>query len=105
VSLLGEDHVAMADAASAAATSIDKFADAGFEVRDRDGVPALADCDVVLWCRLEEEVTVNESVICVGRVESAFQREPGKSSLIRAGGRYHALGRECPSEKSSDYPL
>ena len=105
ISLLRDDQVGTAMAAGSHGATSDKFAELELATQRWRDVPALADCDAVMWCSLEEECPVGEYVLCVGRVESVAVLPTGGRPLIRFDRRYRAMGDPVGDVDTSTYPL
>lgn len=104
ISFLRDDQADVATSAARHLTTSDKFHELSLATQERSGVPALLNCGAVLWCSVEQEHAVGDSVLCVGRVisvTSASDKEP----LLRFGGHYHALGASVEAPGELPYPL
>jgi flavin reductase (DIM6/NTAB) family NADH-FMN oxidoreductase RutF len=105
ISLLRDDQAGIAVIAGKHGTTPDKFSELDIEVRDSSGIPAMEDADTVMWCTIEQECTVGEYVLCVGRIESVAVKSSDGGPLLRYEGRYHALGGQLANVDASSYPL
>ena len=105
VSFLRDDQVDVAVSAAKRGVTTDKFVELGLGVLEWNGVPALADCGAVVWCSIEQEHPVGDSVLCVGQIRWSTPGSSDGAPLLRFGGRYHALGRGIDAANESPYPL
>jgi flavin reductase (DIM6/NTAB) family NADH-FMN oxidoreductase RutF len=105
VSLLRDEQTGLAVAAAERATTKDKFGEFNLDSQQWHDVPALADCGAVLWCSLEQQHPVGNYMLCVGRIVKATLGTNRADSLIRFGGRYHAMGDPLDNAGESPYPL
>ena len=105
VSVLRDEQAGLAVPAAEKATTKDKFGESNLDSQQWHNVPALADCGAVLWCSLEQQHPVGNYVLCVGRIVKATLGTNRADSLIRFGGRYHAMGDPLDVAGESPYPL
>lgn len=105
VSLLRDDQSDVAVRAAIHCRNADKFEELSLDVQSWSDVPALRDCGVVVWCSVQQEMTVGDYVVFIGRVEHAIVRANGTAGpLVRFGGAYHEVGERLEIDETP-YPL
>lgn len=109
VSVLGEEHLALAFDAGRSGHGPDKFATLGVTaVADAEGTPAMADARLVLWCRIISRAPVGDHVLFIGEVErydrSGLDGAATGPALIRHQRRYGSMGRWLSDEAPEGYP-
>lgn len=105
VSFLRNDQADVAALTARHGSSSDKFEELNLEAQEWSSVPALRDCGAVLWCSIEQEHRVGDSILCVAQVRWS---EPGSADgnpLLRFGGQYHEMGPRVEVSGELPYPL
>jgi flavin reductase (DIM6/NTAB) family NADH-FMN oxidoreductase RutF len=105
ISLLRDDQASVAASAGRRGATKDKFSELDLLAVMRSEVPALEDCNAVMWCSIEQECAAGDYVVCVGRIEKVTAGSKVGPPLLRYEGRYHAMGEQLETTEESTYPL
>ncbi len=109
ISVLGEEHLALAFDAGRSGQGSDKFAALGVTVvADEAGTPAMTDARLILWCRIISREPVGDHVLFIGEVEtydrSGLDDATAGPALVRHQRRYGSMGRWLSDEAPEGYP-
>lgn len=109
ISVLGEEHLALAFDAGRSGQGSDKFADLGVTVvADEAGTPAMTDARLILWCRIISREPVGDHVLFIGEVEtydrSGLDDATAGPALVRQQRRYGSMGLWLSDEAPEGYP-